>query len=69
VRVFVELLLRSNEPTKEGHGFLRSNFAPCREEQTRENLPVKGKLPEGLEGVFLRNGPNPYYDPLGRYHW
>jgi carotenoid cleavage dioxygenase-like enzyme len=58
-----------NEPTKEGHGFLRSNFAPCREEQTRENLPVKGKLPEGLEGVFLRNGPNPYYDPLGRYHW
>lgn len=57
------------EPTKEGHGFLRSNFAPTRQEKTKENLPVKGKLPDGLNGVFLRNGPNPYFEPLGRYHW
>lgn len=66
---WLDFKLLYNKPTKEGHGFLRSNFAPCRDEKTSENLPVKGKLPQGLDGVFLRNGPNPYYDPLGRYHW
>ena len=27
---------------------------------------MKGKIPNGLSGVFLRNGPNPYFEPLGR---
>jgi hypothetical protein len=27
------------------------------------------KLPSGLEGVFLRVGPNPMLKPLGGYHW
>ena len=27
---------------------------------------MKGKIPDGLSGVFLRNGPNPYFEPLGR---
>ena len=33
------------------------------------DLPVTGELPRDLDGVFLRNGPNPVYAPRGRYHW
>ena len=27
-----------------------------------------GELPAGLRGMFLRNGPNPMFEPKGRYH-
>lgn len=49
--------------------FLEGNFAPVREEITVEGLRVIGRLPEGLEGMFVRNGPNPQFAPRGRYHW
>lgn len=49
--------------------FLEGNFAPVREEFTEESLKVTGTLPKGLEGMFVRNGPNPQFDPLGNYHW
>jgi carotenoid cleavage dioxygenase-like enzyme len=38
---------------------LRGNFAPVREELTALDLPVRGRIPAGLNGRFLRNGPNP----------
>ncbi len=47
-------------------GFLRGNFAPTPKEETIADLPVKGEIPKGLSGLFLRNGPNPYFQPLGR---
>ena len=28
-----------------------------------------GTLPPGLDGLFVRNGPNPQFLPLGPYHW
>ncbi|MBU7584249.1 MAG: carotenoid oxygenase family protein [Nostoc sp. TH1S01] len=49
--------------------YLDGNFAPVREEITAENLQVIGKLPPELSGMFLRNGPNPQYSPIGQYHW
>ena len=49
--------------------FLEGNFAPVREEFTDENLKVTGTLPKALEGMFVRNGPNPQFDPVGNYHW
>jgi carotenoid cleavage dioxygenase len=49
--------------------FLEGNFAPVREEVTAEDLPVIGELPEGLEGMFVRNGPNPQFDVIKNYHW
>lgn len=49
--------------------FLQGNFAPVREEVTADDLPVVGKLPDGLEGLFVRNGPNPQFAPKGAYHW
>ena len=49
--------------------FLRGNFAPWRLEGTAVDLEVVGELPRDLNGTFYRNGPNPAYEPRGRYHW
>ncbi len=48
---------------------LQGNFAPWRLEGTAEDLDVVGEIPRELNGTFYRNGPNPAYEPQGRYHW
>jgi len=51
--------------------YLQGNFAPVSTERTVERpLEVVGAIPPALEGLLLRNGPNPAVisDP-GRYHW
>ena len=54
--------------------FLNGPFAPVAEEITAFDLPVTGTLPAGLNGCYLRNGPNPLSldDPGYRFtegHW
>ncbi|MFZ1028299.1 MAG: carotenoid oxygenase family protein [Limnoraphis robusta] len=49
--------------------YLEGNFAPVRDEITADNLKVIGELPAGLSGMFLRNGSNPQFSPIGQYHW
>jgi len=49
--------------------YLADNFAPVASELVVEDLPVLGELPAALNGMFVRNGPNPQFPPLGRYHW
>ena len=54
--------------------FLQGPFAPVEEEITAFDLPVTGSLPVGLNGRYLRNGPNPLGldDPDYRFwegHW
>ncbi len=49
--------------------FLQGNFAPWRMEGCAPDLEITGELPSGLEGTFYRTGPNPAYEPIGRYHW
>ena len=44
--------------------FLEGGFAPVRDEITVEPLRVRGAIPPELDGVYLRNGPNPAYPPL-----
>ena len=58
---------QSIQPT---HRYLAGNFAPVRTEQVLTDLKVEGTLPAGLDGRYLRNGPNPVgpVDPAG-YHW
>jgi carotenoid cleavage dioxygenase len=48
--------------------YLRGNYAPVHDELDVDDLPITGELPEALEGVYLRNGANPAFPPLGRYH-
>src|SRR5262245_7418253 len=38
---------------------LCGNFAPVMREVTAVDLPVRGAVPPGLNGLYLRNGPNP----------
>ncbi|MBE9199214.1 MULTISPECIES: carotenoid oxygenase family protein [unclassified Nodularia (in: cyanobacteria)] len=49
--------------------YLNSNFEPIREEITTDTLKVIGELPANLSGMFVRNGPNPQWSPIGQYHW
>ena len=49
--------------------YLEGNFAPVEDELTVDDLPVVGQLPTELAGMFIRNGPNPRWAPIGRYHW
>ncbi|KAF8086087.1 hypothetical protein N665_0635s0018 [Sinapis alba] len=50
--------------------YLSGNFAPLRDETPPvKDLPVHGFLHECLDGMFLRVGPNPKFDPLAGYHW
>lgn len=50
---------------------LAGNYAPVEREVTLRGLPVEGKLPASVDGVWMRNGPNPRYEPQpgSLYHW
>ena len=58
-------LLRPIDPIS--NPFLRGVFAPTDDEIEQADLPVTGKIPEDLRGIYLRNGPNPKFPPLGSY--
>ena len=49
--------------------FLEGNYAPVAEEVTAEALRVIGAIPDALEGMYVRNGPNPQFPATGNYHW
>ena len=46
---------------------LAGNYAPVNEELTAHDLPVTGRIPDRLNGWYLRNGPNPHDAASG--HW
>ncbi|MFM7224410.1 MAG: carotenoid oxygenase family protein [Actinomycetota bacterium] len=47
--------------------FLRGNLFPV-DRELDAVCAVTGELPAGLRGSFVRNGPNPMFEPLGKYH-
>jgi carotenoid cleavage dioxygenase-like enzyme len=49
--------------------FLQGSFAPVTEEVTAFDLPVTGRVPAGLSGRYLRNGPNPLGLEDPGSHW
>ena len=53
------------------HTFLSGNFAPVAEEHVQVPVQVvEGRIPDGLDGAFCRNGPNPVVGQMRkRYHW
>jgi carotenoid cleavage dioxygenase-like enzyme len=55
--------------TPNNNPFLVGLFAPVSREITADDLTVIGEIPKDLEGVYLRNGPNPILEPRGRHHW
>ena len=47
---------------------LRDNMFPVDREIVAEPCEVIGEIPQGLVGSFVRNGPNPMFEPIGKYH-
>lgn len=47
--------------------YLTGVFKPVDTEVDAADLPVIGTIPADLRGVYLRNGPNPKFPPLGSY--
>ncbi|KAK6914247.1 Carotenoid oxygenase [Dillenia turbinata] len=57
-------LLKTVDPVVQ----LEGNFAPVRECPARIGLEVEGQIPGWLTGVYVRNGANPLFSPVGRHH-
>uniref|UniRef100_UPI003D8D094B carotenoid oxygenase family protein n=1 Tax=Gordonia sp. B7-2 TaxID=3420932 RepID=UPI003D8D094B len=49
------------------HSHLTGVNAPQREEVDVADLRITGELPTDLDGSYLRNGPNPRFDPIGSF--
>ncbi|KAL1537643.1 9-cis-epoxycarotenoid dioxygenase nced1, chloroplastic [Salvia divinorum] len=48
---------------------IAGNFAPVPEQPVRRRLPVAGKIPESIKGVYVRNGANPLFAPEAGHHF
>lgn len=55
-------------PTGGPGPWLSGYYAPVTDELDADDLPVQGRLPDGLVGTYLRNGANPRFVPPWRYH-
>ena len=48
---------------------IAGNFSPVPEQPVKRNLPVEGKIPDCIRGVYVRNGANPLYEPVAGHHF
>ena len=55
--------------TDEENPYLIGPYEPVSEERTAALDVLEGAIPDDLDGVYVRNGPNPQHAPPGRYHW
>lgn len=53
------------DPTRVPH--LLGSFAPVTEQVDVADLEVTGEIPASLDGLYVRNGPNPRFTPIGSY--
>ncbi|PSS28981.1 9-cis-epoxycarotenoid dioxygenase [Actinidia chinensis var. chinensis] len=47
---------------------IAGNFSPVPEKVVTHSLPVDGKIPDCLQGVYVRNGANPLFEPIAGHH-
>ncbi|KAL4386781.1 hypothetical protein GQ457_09G003890 [Hibiscus cannabinus] len=47
---------------------IAGNFAPVPEQPVKNSLPVDGTIPSCINGVYLRNGANPLFEPVAGHH-
>lgn len=56
-------------PPVDGNPFLTGIHTPMTEELTLTELPVTGTIPPGLDGRYMRIGPNPIDADPASHHW
>ncbi len=59
--------LRGHVTNAADHPDLRGDLFPVDREIEAE-CEIIGEIPGGLRGQFVRNGPNPMFEPVGKYH-
>ncbi|KAH9774528.1 Carotenoid 9,10(9',10')-cleavage dioxygenase 1 [Citrus sinensis] len=65
-KLIVKWMYDSSQPLH----YLSGNFAPVPDETPpTKDLHVIGRLPDCLNGEFVRVGPNPKFAPVAGYHW
>ncbi|XP_040385511.1 9-cis-epoxycarotenoid dioxygenase NCED5, chloroplastic [Oryza brachyantha] len=47
---------------------IAGNFAPVGEQPPVRALPVSGRIPPFINGVYARNGANPHFEPTAGHH-
>ncbi|KAJ9135852.1 hypothetical protein P3X46_032980 [Hevea brasiliensis] len=47
---------------------ISGNYAPVPEQPVQQELPVTGTIPECINGVYVRNGANPLFEPIAGHH-
>jgi 9-cis-epoxycarotenoid dioxygenase len=57
-------LLKTSDPAVQ----IMGNFAPVTEQPPKHNLPITGVIPSSINGVYVRNGANPYMEPTAGHH-
>ena len=66
----VASLNRAMRRSKGPNPYLTGVHTPLKEENTITDLKVTGTIPAGLNGLYLRNGPNPLKMPNpATHHW
>ncbi|CAL9060400.1 unnamed protein product [Musa banksii] len=48
---------------------IAGNFAPVDERPPCHGLPVEGRIPVSIDGVYVRNGANPQFEPVAGHHF
>src|SRR5262245_54681979 len=49
--------------------YLVGPYAPIGNELDTPLTEVVGQIPRDLSGLYVRNGPDPRFAPVGRHHW
>ncbi|CAM0948769.1 unnamed protein product [Alopecurus aequalis] len=57
-------LPRTSDPAVQ----IAGNFAPVGEQAPVQSLPVTGRIPPFINGVYARNGANPCFEPTAGHH-
>ena len=66
----MSLHIEAKATALEPNPYLEGPYEATQDEVTLRGLEVlAGRIPDDLNGVYVRNGPNPQHHPVGRYHW
>mgnify|MGYP000526831238 FL=1 len=50
------------------HPYLNGAWTPNFTEYTATDMEVIGRIPDDIDGVYIRNTENPVQEPIGHYH-